>query len=165
MADTPFPDPIFQPTRGRYVDPLVLIRFPEALQMEKGTDPRYVLERDYRVVISAEGQTWEITAPAGMKTDLASVPALFRVFVGRVGRHLEAAVVHDYLYATLNQQPAGAALEARRRFADEVMLVLMQAAKVPLAWPIFLAVRLFGGRSVRRRVPVADIPKDRMPKL
>lgn len=59
-----------------------------------------------------------------MLTDLASVPAVFRVFVSRTGPWLEAAVIHDFLtiaWITLD----GNGTKHRRKFADEIMRAAM----------------------------------------
>ena len=39
-----------------------------------------------------------VTVPAGFKTDLASIPRLFRSLIPQVGRWNRPAVVHDWLY-------------------------------------------------------------------
>lgn len=54
------------------------------------------------VYVDERGQTWVI--PAGFKTDLASIPAwvpgLVRVFFGSALQNADAAILHDWLYAT-----------------------------------------------------------------
>lgn len=119
-----------------------------------GTDreAQYVVGKDYAVsyklksdkLNSAQWQT--ITVPRGTLTDLASVPRLFRGIVGRVGPHLEASIVHDYLYVAWQVKDKWPT-DAMRRFADELYLVAMQeAGMVCKAHLIYLAVR-FGGRG------------------
>lgn len=44
---------------------------------------------------SSSGRT--ITAPAGYRTDFASVPRFFHRVVNPVGRHGKAAIIHDWL--------------------------------------------------------------------
>jgi len=39
-----------------------------------------------------------IEAPAGFRTDLASIPRLVRSLIPQNGRHRKAAVIHDFLY-------------------------------------------------------------------
>lgn len=53
-----------------------------------------------------------IIVPAGYVTDFASVPSLATVVVERYGTSIEAAIVHDWLYAV--GEPG------RRRWADEI---------------------------------------------
>ena len=79
----------------------------------------------------------DIVVPADFVTDLASIPMGFRNFFPINGRHRQAAVVHDYLYANH--------IGSRKR-ADEIFLQAMTACDVPL-WRrrlMYRAVRLFG---------------------
>ena len=42
-----------------------------------------------------------ITCPCGMRTDLASIgklPAIIKGWLGKIGRHTKAAIIHDGLY-------------------------------------------------------------------
>jgi Protein of unknown function (DUF1353) len=85
-----------------------------------------------------------------MLTDLASVPRVARWLVDRVGPHLEAAIVHDFLYIAWQDVAGGrGAREEDRRFADELMRVAMESAKVGATsrFVIHNAVRSFGGRA------------------
>ena len=84
-----------------------------------------------------------------MLTDLTSVPRLARWFISRVGRHLEATIVHDFLYIAwqdLENQPID---EKHRRFADNLLFVAMKAADVNWLkiWVVYLAVRAFGAEA------------------
>ena len=85
-----------------------------------------------------------IRAPRGTLTDLSSAPRLLRPFVGRVGPHLEATVVHDYLYVgwqVFNLTPT----DDMRLFSDKVMLAAMLASGMGCkAYAIYWAIRLFG---------------------
>ena len=145
-----------------YLTPLRLYRGIDAAKTAPpGMDPLYVVGADYSVSFRLEGpmeggqQT--ITVPKGLLTDLASVPRVARSFAGRVGRHLEASIVHDWLYG---------AHAGSREFADKVFLAGMKAAKVPRLqrWLIYRAVRMFGARSYRDGtnqfvdVPAAPLP-------
>lgn len=57
------------------------------------------------------------------------MPRLLRWYVGRVGPHLEAAILHDYLYVAWqfkkNDPPRERMLQMRR-FADDLMLAAMR---------------------------------------
>ena len=66
-----------------------------------------------------------------------------------VGRHLEAAIVHDWLYGHPLRNPNS---EREREFADAVFLAGMVRAKVPKMqrWLIHKAVRGFGQASWQR---------------
>ena len=147
-----FQDPY--PRRGstisefRYESDLYLLRLSKRI---KGIarEAQYIVAEPYTVSFRLEGEERRrrITVPRGMVTDLASVPSFLRWYVGRVGPHLEAAIVHDFLYGAwllLDRSPG----EPMRRFADNVMLVAMQAAGMcGKARVIHRAVRMGGRRS------------------
>lgn len=81
----------------------------------------------------------EITVPKGFEHDFASVPKLLWGIIPSVGKHMNAAVLHDYLY----DERIG-----RREEADHEFWYLMIRDGVhPMkAGVMYLAVRLFGGR-------------------
>lgn len=83
-----------------------------------------------------------LEVPRGFKTDLASVPRFLWSIIPPYGKYTQAAIVHDYLYAT--------GLVSRVR-ADAIFLSIMRARNVPL-WKrtlMYLAVRAFGWRSFK----------------
>lgn len=93
----------------------------------------------------------EVAVPAGFETDFASVPRFFwRLFPpagsGVGAAYGRAAVIHDYLYRT-----PGACVS--RRAADRIFREAMEAEGVAgwRRWTLWLAVRVFGGRSWRGR--------------
>lgn len=110
-------------------------------------EAQYIVAKDYRVSFDLDGVRNSITVPRGMLTDFASVPKWFRSIVGRVGPHLEASIVHDYLY--IAWQIAGIRpTDDMRRFADELMLEAMKAARMRFkSMLIYGAVRA-GGHGV-----------------
>ena len=64
-----------------------------------GEDGDYILQHPFEADYEIDGDEWRrLTVPRGLITDLTSVPRPLRVFVGRVGPWLEAAIIHDYLY-------------------------------------------------------------------
>ena len=68
----------------------------------------------------------------------------FRPFVGRVGPHLEASIIHEYLYVAW-QIGGLPPTDDMRRFSDEVMLAAVPASGMGCkAHAIYWAVRLFG---------------------
>lgn len=107
-------------------------------------EAQYIVAKDYTVSFDLDGARKSITVPRGMLTDLSSAPRLFRGLVGRVGPHLEATIVHDYLYVAwqiLCVKANGNML----KFADELMFVAMKAAGMKLmAWAIYVPVFLAG---------------------
>lgn len=150
----PYPDSTAAITDFRFDSGLHLMRPKNAVRRYKiGEDANYVLARDFKVSYRLEGESEfrEITVPAGLLTDLASVPRLFRIFVGRVGPHLEPAIVHDYLYIAWQLVEGRDAREEDRDFSDRLMLAGMKAAGVHWfqQWGIFQGVRLAGGALFR----------------
>jgi hypothetical protein len=90
----------------RYVDHLQLVRYNAR---PKNSDPSsdWQLAEDYAVEIDIDyrdassqhkQECWTVVAPRGLYTDLSSVPAFGRWIVSKVGVHLEASIIHDYLY-------------------------------------------------------------------
>ena len=144
----PFPEGLGVPMTMIYTSDLALMRFKESIQTGNGNDVAYVVERDYplKYTLGSDRDIREITVPAGMLTDLASVPWFARWLVGRVGRHLEAAIVHDYLYVARKWEPDPKLREAKRKFADQLFYVGMRDAGVYriVAWIMYVTVRIFG---------------------
>lgn len=141
----PYPSsPNWTPISGfRYESHLKLVRLKDGLP-GRSREAQYIVAEDYTVSFVFNGSRRKITVPKGMLTDFASVPPLFRAFVGRVGPHLEASIVHDYQYIAW-QVTGLAPSEDMRRFADELMLVAMNAAGMCCkARLIYWAIRLFG---------------------
>ncbi|MEM6944954.1 MAG: DUF1353 domain-containing protein, partial [Pseudomonadota bacterium] len=117
-------------------------------------ETQYVVAEDYTVsfLVDERLPRWQITVPKGMLTDLTSVPRVGRWFVGRVGPHLEAAIVHDFLFIAW-QDPEGREPKVRDfEFANEVMRVAMKQAKVHIfkRRVIITAVSSFVGWSIFR---------------
>ena len=113
----------------RYETDLVILRMREACPMGEDREADYIVAAPYRVSFLAGEERHEIVVPKGMLTDLTSVPRPFRWLVERVGPHLEAAIVHDFLF--LAWQDVGR--EATREdwlFANRVMIEGMRAARI-----------------------------------
>ena len=93
----------------------------------------------------------EVRIPQGLLTDLASVPRGFRGIVGRVGPHLEAAIVHDFMYGDRVRTEYPIFTHWTRKQADQLFLAGMKKAGVgwALRHLIYRAVRIGGGRSWR----------------
>ena len=131
----------------RFVSDLYLMRYAnKPTELEREND--YILAKDYTVVALIDDDTeFEITAPKGLVTDLASVPRRYRRIVGRVGPHLEACIIHDWLYVEWQLSECTPSSELRE-FADQTMLAGMEAAG--MGWKaklIYWAVRL-GGKGI-----------------
>ncbi len=137
----------------RYETPLILYRHPSAVQMREDRDADYLVGEDYRVSYKLDGTSRDIVVPKGMATDLSSVPSALRSLVGQVGPHLEASIVHDFLYIAWQDIDGRAATSADRRFSDELFRVGMIAGSVTeeLAGAIHAAVRIAGKPIYRRK--------------
>ena len=90
--------------------------------------------------VGREGSDNTITVPKGFYTDFASIPRLCQMLISPVGRHVKAAVIHDYLYQ--NKKPT-------RKEADKIFLEAMKVLGVAWwrRWIMYRAVRHFGGSS------------------
>ncbi len=62
-----------------------------------------------------------ILVPAGYVTDFASIPRISRLFFSSLGRHAEAAVAHDWLYAFGYRSEDGGEIFADRVFHQAVI--------------------------------------------
>ena len=126
------------------------------MQRRKGEDANYVLSRPYEAaaIVRREGseERVDISIPERLLTDLSSVPWWGRWLVGRVGPHLEASIVHDWLYVAWQHEGKGPT-EQMRRFADDVFRAAMEEAKVDgwRAWLAYQAVHLGGTKAFYRR--------------
>jgi hypothetical protein len=141
-------------TEFDYATPLYLMRAIEAVRRE-GKAAQFLVARPYTVGFKLDGAPRTVTVPQGMLTDLASIPAPARPLISQVGPHLEASIVHDFLYIAWQDLDGGEAKPEDRRFADKLMRVAMKAANVS-SWKRFLiynAVRVGGGGVYREREP------------
>lgn len=151
----PYPEDTVRIGGFRYDSALVLLRLKDAVKLRSGEDADYLTGRPYLVSWRAKGsEDWrQISVPAGLVTDLTSVPRPLRWIIGRVGPWLEAAIVHDYLYIAWQDVPDRKPRLKDRRFADDIMLAAMKEAKVAnwAAHVIHWAVSTFGGGAFNRR--------------
>ena len=129
-----------------YETSLHLCRCIEAVQRREGEDADYIVSQSYTAKYSLDGQERKITVPEGMVTDLSSVPRVARSFIGRVGPHLEASIVHDFLYIAWQDVDGRSPREKDREFADKLMRAGMKSARVGATkrWLIYHAIRMFG---------------------
>jgi Protein of unknown function (DUF1353) len=130
-----------------YLDELRFL-YHAKIHVKKVPKTHWQLTADFRVRMTlhpSEGSpaALTITVPRGMHTDLASVPESLWSIVGPIGPHLEASIVHDYLYMAWTDFH-GKARQDDWDFADEVFLAGMKASKVPKRNIIYSAVRFFG---------------------
>ena len=146
-----------------YKSDLHLTRKIQAVKNRNKSDADYVVAKDFRAVVeigkSPEiSEEHQILVPEFMVTDLASIPFVFRWFVSRVGPHLEACIIHDWLYVAwqVKNLPNN---KIMRKFADDVLHAAMREANVNKFkyWLIYLAVRIFGGFSFNKERKVVFV--------
>ena len=159
-----YPESGAQVVGFKYCTDLHLMRSIAAVKARRGEDAKYLVGRPYRARVklrNGEGERrWhEICVPAGYKTDLASVPRPARVVVARAGPHLEACVVHDWLYEAWIVTGASPH-PSMKVFADDVLRAAMEEANVRrhTAWTIFMACSRFGGEDFRREWTADERP-------
>lgn len=132
----PFPDPYGPPgarlENFKYETDLHILRGREAVRMGGDREADYVVAKPYTVSFTLDGAPHSITVPEGMLTDLVSVPRPFRWLIERVGPHLEAAIVHDFLFIAW-QDLGKTATRDDWTFSNRVMIAGLREAGVP-AW-------------------------------
>ena len=87
--------------------------------------------------IGSEDSNEVISIPEGYLTDLASIPRVVRWLIPKLGKHAQAAVIHDFMYQ-YHVYP--------QKRCDEIFLEAMGVLKVPL-WKrrlMFRALRIGG---------------------
>lgn len=133
-------------------------RFDNQLLIEYSLDASVQLNGDYWLLhqeftyyIGSLDSNRYVRVPAGFLSDGASVPKPLRSLVGRMGRHSQAAVLHDYLieaHAISVIDPVTGVVskvEIDRKEADEIFFESLRVLDVP-AWDRFLiqaAVNLY----------------------
>lgn len=129
LALYPYADPELPISDFQYRDWLVLGRAPEAAyHPDINREALYVIMEDYSVEMTIAGKLMVIVVPVGMTTDLVSVPKWARPLIGRVGPHLEACIVHDWLYIAWQGQDRKPK-KADWKFANRVLYAGLKAAK------------------------------------
>ncbi len=109
------------------------MKFLDPLCIQWTGDNEWILAQELRCV-PAKGK--QITVPAGLRTDLASIPRVLWSLLPPAGLWARASVLHDWMYQTRC---------FRREKCDRLFLEAMQDDGVGLIrYPIFQAVRAFG---------------------
>ncbi len=131
----PFPDrEIKAITDFEFLDDLRFIRRSRPLT-QTPKHPLWQLTSPFRarmILHPKAGRPYRLTikAPRGLYTDLSSVPEPLWSFVGPIGPHLEASILHDYLYLAWTDFRETAS-KRDWNFADAVFLAGMRASRVP----------------------------------
>ena len=155
-GNDPFPQTkIKKITDFKYLDELKFVRH-ATVHVNKVPESLWQLAADFRVRMTihpkdgSAPKTITLKAPKGMYTDLASVPKAFWHIVGPIGKHLEASIIHDYLYMAWTDfnRPAS---KLDWEFADDVFLAGMRVSKVNKRKLIYTAVHAAGWKVFRKK--------------
>lgn len=95
-----------------------------------------------------------VFVPAGMLTDLASIPSFVWSLLPPSGKYGAAAIVHDRLCNTLEITQSGKAVSIERKKADAILGEAMEVLKVPY-WK---RVLISSGVALHRVVSRVDKP-------
>lgn len=144
-------------TGFKYQSHLHLLRLKQRPgRIDTDREAQYIVDKNYTVCYQLTDGAWQtITEPRGTLTDLAYVPRLSRGIVGRLCSHLEASIVHDYLYVAW-QVKGKCPTDPMRlwRSTDTLYLKAMREAGMGCkAHLIYLAVRVASGGIFCRRHP------------
>ena len=114
-------------------------------------EEQYIVAEDFKISFDLGDERKCVVVPRGTLTDLSSIPLPFRWLAGRVGPHLEATIVHDYLYIAwqvMNQEKPN---PCYRDYADDLMFHAMWNAGMRFkARALYCAVRL-GGQCIFKK--------------
>lgn len=125
---------------------------PQSVDLRAVGDKRFVTRSEVKIVFSrtvrgrpAGAAPQQVIVPSGVRTDLGSVPRIFRSLISVAAAPVPFAV-HDWLYARSGYE---------RRMADVLMLALMDYCRTPKwRWQRRLAywgVRAGGWAAYRRQ--------------
>lgn len=96
----------------------------------------------------------EVKVIKGFRTDFASIPKCLQSFISPIGKHSQASVIHDYLYAKNSYGiKDGLATKVSRRAADKIFYNSMLDSNVNkfTAIVMWAMVRAFGYFSFHKR--------------
>lgn len=117
-----------------FTSPLVLIEDPEPDIWRLGAP-----------LVWVDAVFGALTVPQGFRTDLASIPRLFRnlPFLDPNGLSRRPAAMHDYLYGSIHGRRLG------KPFADDFLYdaLISEGSSKTAAWAFYAAVHYFGGSS------------------
>lgn len=130
VVRNPYPETWQTVSRFSYDSDLYLARARKAIVDGENREAEYILAAEYTCSCTVDGRDWPITVPSGMLTDLTSSPWAARLVIGRVGPHLEAAIVHDFLFIAWQDIAGRGARDGDFRFANTVMDAALDAAGV-----------------------------------
>lgn len=101
----------------------------EASELLKGDF--YRVAESFRYYLGEKYAEQWVYVPAGMLTDLASIPRLVWNILPPTGKYGAAAIVHDRLCNTLQITQAGKPVDITRARADAILGEAMEVLQVP----------------------------------
>lgn len=110
------------------------------------------LEQPLQYEVGELGSGRIVLVPSSFETDITSIPWLVRGLMPAWGRWSRAAILHDWLYECL-QRGVPHPEAPTRRLADAVFHEALLVSEVPrpLAYAMWIVVRLFGEERAKRR--------------
>ena len=127
---------------------VIVVSVPDNIDLTWETERKdFTVRTPFECEVNVDGKEIRITVPKHFHTDLASIPRIFLSLTGgKMGRHIVAAVVHDYIYRITN-------VDITKDVADEIFYTIMEHHNV--WWGrrqiLYQAVRLAGDASYRKR--------------
>lgn len=121
-----------------------LIYYDDAASAQLGGD-FYRVAESFRYYLGEKYTDQWVFIPAGMLTDLASIPRIVWNILPPSGKYGPAAIVHDRLCNTLQITQAGKQISISRAKADAVLGEAMEVLKVPWIKRVLIsgAVRMY----------------------
>lgn len=107
-----------------------LIYYDDDASSQLGGD-YYRVAESFRYYLGEKYTDQWVFIPAGMLTDLASIPRIVWNILPPSGKYGPAAIVHDRLCNTLQITQAGKAVAITRAQADAILGEAMEVLKVP----------------------------------
>lgn len=140
------PDPppsaelLFQRPDNGFISALAILLVPEEMRERRRLA---VVTRPFGFLATLKQERIAVVTPQRFETDFASIPAWSRWLISPFGRHAEAAVIHDWLYAL---GPKGD--DYARHRADRIFRAALKQVGigVMLRSVMYTAVR-FGGKA------------------
>ncbi|MEM9705152.1 MAG: DUF1353 domain-containing protein [Pseudomonadota bacterium] len=127
-----------------FMSPLTVAVVPAALRDGRRVS---VILKPFIYVQRRKKRSFAVLAPPQYETDFASIPSGVRWLISPFGRHAEAAVIHDWLYAT--GRPGS---KLGRLHADQIFREAMKYLGVSFALRqiMYISVRIGGGKAFGR---------------
>lgn len=138
--DIPSAKDILNVKEDGFISALAVILIPQELREKRRI---VVITRPFGFITKLDEERIAIIAPTRFETDFASIPPWALWLISPFGKHSEAAVIHDWLYALGPKRDH----EARHR-ADRVFRAALEAVGIGIfkRTIMYYAVR-FGGKS------------------